>query len=309
MKISFQSFVVVKGDFVFCFEVLLFQRNYSHFGTFQIIFSHHASWFRQKSHQLLHKPPTSNTVTFKANGIEKVARILSFQHISSHIVMKYIQNQAEVIFISSTSLRETAYMEYKQYLILRTFLSLSMSWREPRQWSMVEGISHYRANITMFRQCAFWLILYWRDVHTGMPGYSIENIENRGIEVFSLFQQNTGVRHANTDQNNSWDTNMHHGYLWHMSLSLSVTPVYTEAQTKTFFMSKMRITDRILSNLSHISFPCDVLCVCSFGKRLMMCIIFFYGLGLMTHGNSENLKNVYRSASKKFSSPEKDQMG
>lgn len=67
--------------------------------------------------------------------------------------MRYIQNQPEVIFISSMSPRTTAYMAFQQYFILKN--NSQFICELTRAKPVVKGVSHYRPNINMFRRHAF----------------------------------------------------------------------------------------------------------------------------------------------------------
>lgn len=216
------------------------------FGTFLIIFSHHASWFWQKSHQLLHKPLTSDTVLQGQRHRKSHTHLIFSAHFFSYCNEIHTIWSRCYFYIEHVSEGDSLHGISTVFHFKNSFVSLSVSWQEPQQWSMVKGLSRYRANINMFRRRAFWLIvrrigemctqacqaigrqmtMIWSESIGEME--KGEEIENRskitGIlsELFFFWQQ-TGVRHA--------------GLLCMHSGQLSITPFYMEAQTKSDIFS------------------------------------------------------------------------
>lgn len=213
---------------------------YAHFGTFQIIFSHHASWFRQKK---LINCFTSHWQS-KAKGTEKVTQIVSFQHIFSHIVTRYMQNQAKVIFIPSMSPRAIAYMTYKRYLNLKIPLRLSVSWQESRRWSTVKGISHYRANISVLsdwfcavlERCAHRHARLWSGQWHCFGQNRLVWWEKRGngSSVFSFFDSTKGSD-MQTQIRIMVGMQTYITVTWYAFEPAQCHSICIEAQTKSFF--------------------------------------------------------------------------
>ena len=185
-------------------------------------------------------------VSFKASGPAKVTQIFSFQHISSNIVTRYIQNQAEVISISSTSPRTTAHTAYQQWFVLKIFLSLSTNWQEPRQWSVVKGVSDYRANINMFRRCAFRVILRCNgELHTQACQLTVRKMTVFWSESIGVMEKSGKTGKGKSDLSSHWDIQTQIRITAEVQLlyvfwpAQYLSPIYTANQIR-LFMSGVR---------------------------------------------------------------------